>query len=898
MFATDHDFTLAPGTASDAFVIDTQLTVDEEGNTYRARARGTDAPISIREYLPEHWALRDSVTLLVRPRDSSTEDSYEQGLVQFLRTARAWAQLHNPHLVRVTQYMEDAGTGYIVMEDRPGQALDRLLPKWGGMLPPTEVMPLLEGLLDGLATVHAAQLVHGNIHPGSVLIGDDGVPQLIEFSTALRDPTAADATPVARLSPGYVPIEQYSVHSCLSTRTDIYALGATLYRCVTGLRPSDARERVAALSSDLDDPLLPAVQIADPKYDPTLLDLIDRMLQPFDDARPDSVQSILQSLHIVTGVADPVPVLKLPTGAVSEPGALAVPLAARRSIAPARGPRRSRRVAPGLWLVVSIIAAAGAAGLWWWQVAGSKHAGPTQADVAADATGVEPQPDLIPAAERDVSFARHDDGTRVDNYRQLYAQEKRRDRQLEVDSAVQSRLDEIEAERQRAETERRVAEAAATENEIRGLLQAAAQAANEGRDVSPPGNNALEHYRLVLDVDAGHVAAREGIAKLLQRVLERGGQAVATGDLAAAETELDRAVQIDPSASGIRVLRQAIIDGHTQKERLKWEAELGDTQSNRERSDNSQRQAEIVRLISAAEQAEKAGRWITPSGDNALQHYRAALILAPDNATVHAGLAELARRYFDAADTSLAASRWDEATAYTTVGAAIDSENARAAALFERIDAGRIQTADGGTSSVAATPAPAATITAAPESPTPPPTAATPTPPPTAATPAAESDDVLQRALAAYYAGRYDIAFGDLKVFAQQGSARAQFRLALIYDAGYGVAKNSATAQQWVRRAAPQIRDAAVSDQAWAQSDLGRMYQEGWLVQQNYATAADWYRRAAEQGDPGAQNDLAYLYEQGLGVPRDRGKGVEWLRKAAGQGHLAARQSLQQLGVN
>ena len=317
-------------------MIDAQLTVDEEGNTYRARARGTDAPISIREYLPEHWALRDSVTLLVRARDSSTEDSYEQGLVQFLRAARAWAQLHNPHLVRVTQYMEDAGTGYIVMEDRPGQALDRLLPKWGGMLPPTEVMPLLEGLLDGLATVHAAQLVHGNIHPGSVLIGDDGVPQLIEFSTALRDPTAADATPVARLSPGYVPIEQYSVHSCLSTRTDIYALGATLYRCVTGLRPSDARERVAALSSDLDDPLLPAVQIADPKYDPTLLGLIDQMLQPFDDARPDSVQSILQSLHTATDVADSVPVLKLPTGAASEPNALAVPVAAHRSIAPAR----------------------------------------------------------------------------------------------------------------------------------------------------------------------------------------------------------------------------------------------------------------------------------------------------------------------------------------------------------------------------------------------------------------------------------------------------------------------------------------------------------------------------------------------------------------------------------
>jgi TPR repeat protein len=887
MPATDHDFTLAPGTVSDAFVIDVPLAVDQEGNTYRARARDTDAQILIREYLPEQWALRDPVTLLVQPRDSSTEDFYEQGLVQFLRTARAWAQLHNSHLVQVTQYMEDAGTGYIVMEARPGQALDRLLPKRGGMLPPTEVISLLEGLLDGLAAVHAAQLVHGNIQPGAVLIGDDGVPQLIEFSTTLRDPAATDATPVARLSPGYVPIEQYSVHSCLGTRTDIYALGATLYRCVTGLRPSDARERVTALSSDLDDPLLPAVQIADPKYDPAFLDLIDQMLRPFDDARPESVQSILQSLHTVAGVDESVPVPTAPTGASSEPGALAVPVAARRSIAPARAPRRSRRVA--LWLVVSVIAAAGVTGLWWWQVAGSKHARPAQADVAADTPVVEPQPDLLPAAERDASFARHDDDTRVDNYRQLYAEEKRRDRQIEVDAAVQTRMEEIEAERQRTETEQRAAEAGATENEIRRLLQTAAQAAQEGRDVSPPGDNALESYRRVLQIDAGHVAAREGIAILLQRVLERGGQAVVTGDLAAAETQLDSAVQIDPRDTGTRALRQAIIDGHTRQERIKWEAELSDAQSDRAQSDNSQREAEVVRLISAAEQAEKAGRWITPSGDNALQHYRAALILSPDNAAVHAGLAELARRYFDAADKSLAAARWDEAAAYATVGVAIDSENARATTLFERIEAGRLQPADGGISSVAAKPAPAPTIIAAPES---------PTQLPAPATPAAGSDGLEQRALTAYYAGRYDIAFSDLKVLAEQGSARAQFRLALIYDAGYGVAKNTATAQQWVRRAAPQIRDAAASDQAWAQSDLGRMYQEGWLVQQNYATAADWYRRAAEQGDPGAQNDLALLYEQGLGVSRDRGKGVEWLRKAAGQGHLAARQSLQQLGIN
>jgi len=120
---------------------------------------------------------------------------------------------------------------------------------------------------------------------------------------------------------------------------------------------------------------------------------------------------------------------------------------------------------------------------------------------------------------------------------------------------------------------------------------------------------------------------------------------------------------------------------------------------------------------------------------------------------------------------------------------------------------------------------------------------------------------------------------------ANQGSAKAQFNLGLMYDAGQGVPQNYAEAVKWYRMAADQ-GDAA------AQSKLGFIYANGQGVPQNYAEAVKWYQMAADQGDAAAQSNLGFIYANGQGVPQNYAAAVNWYRMAAAQGNRNAQSDL------
>ena len=135
--------------------------------------------------------------------------------------------------------------------------------------------------------------------------------------------------------------------------------------------------------------------------------------------------------------------------------------------------------------------------------------------------------------------------------------------------------------------------------------------------------------------------------------------------------------------------------------------------------------------------------------------------------------------------------------------------------------------------------------------------------------------------LAAYARGDYATALRAWQTFAEQGNAKAQVNLGVMYAQGEGVPQDYKTAAQWFRRAAEQ-------GHAKAQVKLGWMYDEGQGVPQDYKAAAQWYRRAAEQGDADAQSNLGAMYGKGQGVPQDYKAAVQWYRRAAEQGHASA----------
>ena len=145
----------------------------------------------------------------------------------------------------------------------------------------------------------------------------------------------------------------------------------------------------------------------------------------------------------------------------------------------------------------------------------------------------------------------------------------------------------------------------------------------------------------------------------------------------------------------------------------------------------------------------------------------------------------------------------------------------------------------------------------------------------TAAVPACSNR--YEDASAAYERGDYATAFRLMKPLAEQGYAKAQYNLGVMYHKGEGVPADHAEAVKWYRRAAEQ----GIAD---AHYNLGVMYHKGEGVPADHAEAVKWFRKAAEQGYAKAQYNLGVMYRIGDGVPQDNTETMKWYRKAAEQG--------------
>jgi TPR repeat protein len=131
----------------------------------------------------------------------------------------------------------------------------------------------------------------------------------------------------------------------------------------------------------------------------------------------------------------------------------------------------------------------------------------------------------------------------------------------------------------------------------------------------------------------------------------------------------------------------------------------------------------------------------------------------------------------------------------------------------------------------------------------------------------------------------YATALEKWRSAAQQGDARAQHKLGVMYELGRGVEKDHKEAVRWYKLAAAQ-------GDANAQINLGSMYADGTGVARNDQEAVRWYKLSAAQGDSYGQAKLGMMYELGRGVPQDYKEAVHWYRLAAAQGLAIAQTKL------
>src|SRR5262249_26761597 len=185
-------------------------------------------------YKARHLALNRVVALkmILSGGHASASD-----LARFRGEAEAVARLKHPNGVQIYDGGEADGLPALSLEFVEGGSLDRKLA--GTPLPPREAAALVEKLARAMAAAHAEGLVHRDLKPANVLLAGDGTPKITDFGLAKKLDTAGRTASGAVLgTPSYLAPEQAGGKSkAIGPACDVYALGATLYECLTGRPP-------------------------------------------------------------------------------------------------------------------------------------------------------------------------------------------------------------------------------------------------------------------------------------------------------------------------------------------------------------------------------------------------------------------------------------------------------------------------------------------------------------------------------------------------------------------------------------------------------------------------------------------------------------------------------------
>ena len=528
MATGEHRNSLQPGYKLHWYVIEQILGQGGFGITYLATDTNLDQKVAIKEYLPVEMAVRqDNVS--VHPVSGEHGDQFKWGLDRFISEARTLARFKHPNIVRVLTVFQENNTAYMVMEYEHGKPLHEIL-KERKTLPEDELKNILFPILDGLDEVHKAGFVHRDIKPPNIYIREDNSPVLLDFGSARQSFSEITRTLTTMVSPGYAPFEQYVGKSDRQGPwSDIYGLGATLYRAATGIPPPDSMDRSEAILHTGKDIFVSASEIATGKYSAEFLAAIDRAMAFKTDDRP---QSISEWRDIFSG-KDITPRhdtnSEVPTIAAAEAATTEVSVDTMASETGKPGDSGSfidrfygitkklikwGLILFGVLIVIGIINHAV-------RKKEQQETGSMPAEtIAVPETKTGEAPEKMPA-------------------------EKINPPTTEIAKQEPAKAEQIDS-----------------------LLKAARKNINELRLTTPVGDNAFEKYNDVLAIESGNREALLGFDRIVEEYIRLVDNAINSNDLAKADLYLQKATRVNPDHPAIGPARARLERARLEQQRI------------------------------------------------------------------------------------------------------------------------------------------------------------------------------------------------------------------------------------------------------------------------------------------------------------------------------------------
>ena len=242
----DYQNALPVGAEIDSYRIERVLGEGGFGITYLVCELNLGKFYAIKELLPDGIAVRQGGATTVSAKNKGSVEDFVATRKYFISEARILAGMNHPAVVKVHRLMEANGTCYMVMDYIEGDTLGDYLKKRGGMFNGVnEFQQIFYPLMEGLEVLHGQGIIHRDIKPGNIMVKPDGSPVLLDFGAATQTQSKT-VTITQMLSAGYSPFEQYTSRAKQGPYTDIYALGATMHKAITGNKPDDSSDRMYA----------------------------------------------------------------------------------------------------------------------------------------------------------------------------------------------------------------------------------------------------------------------------------------------------------------------------------------------------------------------------------------------------------------------------------------------------------------------------------------------------------------------------------------------------------------------------------------------------------------------------------------------------------------------------